>query len=84
MSFSIKCEPLWPPDSQYFWVTANRCRPIADHFCYRIRKKTLVGEVLNNKEQCEQTANHCESIKKVIRNFLVLTEKLRIKYMIKL
>ena len=28
-----KCESLWPTDSQYFWVTANKFRPIANNFC---------------------------------------------------
>ena len=55
-----KCESLWPTDSQYFWVTVNQFRPIADHFCKRIRKSALFREVLLNKEhQCIQIANHC-------------------------
>ena len=55
-----RCESLWPTDSQYFKVIANQFKPIANHCCYWIRKKTPFREVLFNKEQpCEQIANHC-------------------------
>ena len=30
--FWDNCELLWPTDSQYFWVTVNQFRPIANHF----------------------------------------------------
>ena len=33
-----KYESLWPTDSQYFWVTANQFRLIANHFCQWICK----------------------------------------------
>ena len=31
--FWSKSESLWSTDSQYFWVTVNQFRPIANHFC---------------------------------------------------
>ena len=34
-----KCESLWPTDSQYFWVTSNQFKPIANHFRTWIRKR---------------------------------------------
>ena len=58
-----KCKSLWPIYSQYFWVIANQYKPIVNHFCFWIRKKTLyVGVLCNKKQQCEQIANHCLSI----------------------
>ena len=39
--FQGKCEILWPTDLQYFWVTVNQFKLIANHFCKWIRKKTF-------------------------------------------
>ena len=46
-----KSESHWLTNSQYFLFTANQFRPIANHFCLWILKKTLFRVVLCNKEQ---------------------------------
>ena len=61
-----KCESFCPTDSQYFWITANQFRPIANHLLMDSQKDLFMNphnffvEVLCNKKQhCELIANDC-------------------------